>query len=128
MAICPICGYKMDHFAIKCIRCMGLGEKTITRFVTAAKPPMPQPIVMQAKLGSGIPIEIAQSSSGKTTNVGYVNRNGQENLGCTGEPGTDHCQKVYILRCRKCGTEYGANGSDIFQRKCPHCQSGRPGI
>jgi len=34
------------------------------------------------------------------------------------------------LECleNQCGHEYGANGSDIFQRKCPKCQGGKPGI
>jgi hypothetical protein len=27
-----------------------------------------------------------------------------------------------------CGREYGANGSDIFQRKCPNCQGGTSGL
>ena len=27
-------------------------------------------------------------------------------------------------KCQKCGHEYHANGSDIFQKKCPNCQGG----
>ena len=46
----------------------------------------------------------------------------------TGLPGTDHNQKIYVLRCGDCGAEYGANGSDVHIRLCPHCQSGRPGL
>lgn len=42
-------------------------------------------------------------------------------------PGNDHNQVVYLLRCRDCGNRYGANGSDIFQRKCPARGGGRPG-
>jgi hypothetical protein len=34
---------------------------------------------------------------------------------------------IYILQC-ECGYEYGANGSDIFERLCPRCQGGAPGI
>src|SRR5690606_17300415 len=64
----------------------------------------------------------------RTTETGYVNRNGQVVLRDTGLPGTDHGQKIYVLRCPKCETEYGANGSDIFQRKCPTCQGGAPGL
>lgn len=70
------------------------------------------------------------SSKGKTTFAGYVNRNEQKNLGRT-EPkraGTDHCQYVYILRCLKCRRDYGANGSDIWLRKCPFCLGGQPGL
>jgi hypothetical protein len=63
-----------------------------------------------------------------TTEIGYENPNGQVVLRPTGKEGTDHLQKVYVLRCRECGTEYGANGSDIHARLCPHCQEGRPGL
>jgi hypothetical protein len=68
------------------------------------------------------------SEVGRTTNVGYRNRNGQVNVRATGLPGTDHSQYVYVLRCEQCLHEYGANGSDIFQRKCPACQGGAPGL
>ena len=61
----------------------------------------------------------------KTTEAGYVNKNNQKNLGCTGETGTDHCQKFYQMECLKCGKKYNANGTDIWQRKCPNCQGGR---
>lgn len=65
---------------------------------------------------------------GRTTQVGYRNRNDQEVVRPTGLPGTDHLQYVYVLRCAACGCEYGANGSDIHGRKCPRCQGGRPGL
>jgi hypothetical protein len=44
--------------------------------------------------------------------------------------GTDHGQFSYKLECLEpdCGHEYGANGTDIFQRKCPRCQDGEEGI
>jgi hypothetical protein len=64
----------------------------------------------------------------ETTTPGYVNRNRQEVIRNTGLPGTDHFQFVYVLRCGDCANEYGANGSDIFQRKCPACQGGAPGL
>jgi len=63
-----------------------------------------------------------------TTQPGYVNRNGQEVVVRTDEPGNDHNQVIYVLKCHRCGERYGANGSDIFQRRCPHCDSGRPGL
>ena len=69
-----------------------------------------------------------QSGEGSTTRIGYTNRNNQINLGHRGRSGTDHCQLAYKLQCNDCGHEYGANGADIFQRKCPNCQDGRPGI
>lgn len=69
------------------------------------------------------------TTAGKTTTTssGYVNRNEQVVVGPTGLAGTDHCSYTYVLRCIKCDYKYGANGTDIFQRKCPSCQGGRPG-
>jgi len=66
--------------------------------------------------------------SAGTTQVGYINRNGQEVVRPTGKPGTDHAQYVYVLRCQTCHHEYGANGSDIFLRRCPAHDRGAPGI
>ncbi|MFB0487769.1 putative Zn finger protein [Methylobacterium sp. OAE515] len=63
-----------------------------------------------------------------TTEVGYVNRNSQEVIRRTDEPGNDHLQKVYVLRCHPCGHVYGANGTDIHLRRCPACDGGRPGL
>jgi hypothetical protein len=63
-----------------------------------------------------------------TTEPGYRNRNGQVVIRPTHLAGTDHYQYIYVLRCGKCGHEYGANGSDIFQRRCPHHQGGAPGL
>jgi len=63
-----------------------------------------------------------------TTRPGYINRNRQEVVAKTGLQGNDHNQVVYLLKCRTCGARYGANGSDIFQRRCPDCDGGRPGL
>jgi hypothetical protein len=69
-------------------------------------------------------------STGKslTTCIGYTNRNGQVVIRYTALPGTDHGQTVYQLGCSLCGHVYGANGSDIFERKCPNCQGGAAGL
>ena len=56
-----------------------------------------------------------------TTAIGYTNRNNQTVLSKTNLPGTDHGQTVYKLQCGDCGGIHGANGSDIFQRRRPHC-------
>jgi hypothetical protein len=64
----------------------------------------------------------------ETTRPGYVNRNDQRVVRDTGLPGNDHVQRVYELACGKCDAHYGANGSDIFQRKCPQCGGGAPGL
>jgi hypothetical protein len=63
-----------------------------------------------------------------TTEIGYRNRNGQVVLRKTDLPGTDHLQITYVLRCEQCGHEYGANGSDIFQRRCPAHDGGAKGL
>ena len=63
-----------------------------------------------------------------TTEIGYVNSNGQVTIRDTGLTGTDKYQRVYQLACSKCGHNYGANGSDIHDRKCPNCGDGQPGL
>lgn len=63
-----------------------------------------------------------------TTAPGYVNKNGQVTIRDTGAPGSDHFQRVYQLTCSHCGHAYGANGSDIHERKCPQCQGGAEGL
>lgn len=70
------------------------------------------------------------SGDGKTTQIGYVNLNNQRCHGHRGFPGNDHLPKAYRMECLNegCGHTYGANGSDVFQRKCPRCQGGAPGI
>ena len=65
-----------------------------------------------------------------TTRIGYVNQNKQRCAGHRGRPGTDHMQLSYRMECQMpgCGHVYGANGTDVFQRKCPQCQGGAPGL
>lgn len=41
--------------------------------------------------------------------TGSINDNLQQNMGFTGETGTDHGQKYYQRKCLKCGFEYKAN-------------------
>src|SRR5439155_17829978 len=54
--------------------------------------------------------------------------NGQTVVRRTDLHGTDHRQYIYVLRCTNCRFEYGANGTDIHDRKCPRCQEGAPGL
>lgn len=102
--------------------------------------PEPESVAMTGKvegwiLGSNWPPTRKQlgkvtstKKSASTTTPGYINRNRQEVLSKTGLPGNDHNQVVYLMKCHTCGTRYGANGSDIFQRRCPECDGGRPGL
>ena len=66
--------------------------------------------------------------SAGTTEPAYRNKNGQIVERRTDTAGNDHNKRVYVLRCENCGHQYGANGSDIWQRKCPECGGGRPGL
>lgn len=71
-----------------------------------------------------------QSGTGTTTQIGYVNRNSQRCEGTRGIAGTDHSALAYKMVCLEpaCGHVYGSNGTDVFQRRCPVHQNGRPGI
>ena len=62
-----------------------------------------------------------------TTEVGYINKNNQRNNGRTDKPGTDFGQWFYELECLECGHKYYANGSNIYEKKCPNCQGKRKG-
>ncbi|TXH35054.1 MAG: hypothetical protein E6Q92_12280 [Burkholderiaceae bacterium] len=75
-------------------------------------------------------MDLFRSGDTETTRIGYVNRNNQLCTGHRGTAGTDHGQVVYRMACMRadCGRIYGANGTDVFQRKCPHCQGGAPGL
>jgi hypothetical protein len=70
---------------------------------------------------------MAKESKG-TTVPGFENLNNQVVVRATEIPGNDHMQYVYVLKCGYCEHEYGANGSDIFQRRCPNCQDGMAGL
>ncbi|MBZ0111816.1 MAG: hypothetical protein K8J08_05105, partial [Thermoanaerobaculia bacterium] len=64
----------------------------------------------------------------ETTRSGYINRNQQRCLGTHGQPGNHPNQIAYKMECLVCGHIYGANGADVFLRRCPHHDSGALGI
>ena len=67
------------------------------------------------------------SREGKgTTDSGYENPNGQVVVRNTGERGMT-LASMYELRCKHCGDAYGANGSDIHERKCPNVREAAQG-
>jgi len=73
--------------------------------------------------------EVLMSRDSKgTTEIGYLNPNGQIVIRDTGMPGTDKFQRIYQIACSKCGHNYGANGSDCHLRLCPKCQGGADGL
>ncbi len=64
----------------------------------------------------------------RTTDPGYRNPNGQEVLARTGfRSESRDGQGIYRMRCTHCGHEYGSNGCDIHNRRCPRHQSGASG-
>jgi hypothetical protein len=60
-----------------------------------------------------------------STEIGFINKNNQRNNGKTNLQGTDNNQFFYEMECLNCGHIYHANGTDIWQRKCPLCQGGK---
>lgn len=60
--------------------------------------------------------------------VGDINRNGQRLVMKTTEKGTSGRAYLWLMHCNACSHEYYANSTEAFQRKCPNCQKGRPGI
>lgn len=61
------------------------------------------------------------NKKGKTLIEGYINKNNQENFGCTGKDGNHEGQVLYKMKCLDCGYEYESNGCDVWLRKCPRC-------
>jgi Zn finger protein HypA/HybF involved in hydrogenase expression len=68
------------------------------------------------------------TNSQGTNQPGSVNRNAQRVIRDTGLPGTEQGQTAFALECEQCQHRYATNGSDIFERRCPKCQSGKSGI
>jgi len=64
----------------------------------------------------------------ETTQPGFTNRNAQRVIRKTALPRPDDLETAYVLECGQCQHRYAANGSDIFERRCPKCQSGQPSL
>lgn len=69
-----------------------------------------------------------ENGQGEYNKIGAINKNGQLCLGSRQVRGTDHNALSFKMRCMHCDYVYGANGTDVFQRKCPRCQQGAAGI
>lgn len=64
----------------------------------------------------------------QTAEPGFRNKNNQIVIKCTGFASESAPnQTIYRLLCDLCKYEYGANGSDIHQRRCPRHQNGAKG-
>jgi hypothetical protein len=66
---------------------------------------------------------------------GQINQHGQMLVRKTDRPGNHRNQRTWILRCVGrdpdiigCGYEYGANGCDYWERRCPNHQDGAAGL
>lgn len=59
----------------------------------------------------------------RSTDVGYINKNNQKNLGYAGISETHYNQRFFQMECLECGHIYFANGCDVWLRKCPKCQA-----
>ena len=70
----------------------------------------------------------AGSSSERPTDVGYENLNEQVTQRRLGEPGLAAPDTLYVLKCRRCDTEYVVVAGDIMLRRCPACLDGPPGL
>lgn len=70
----------------------------------------------------------AEVSWDRVTSIGSRNRDGQQVIRKTSREGSVPGQRVFILQCTVCDHEYGADGSDIYDRLCPTCQDGPPGL
>lgn len=70
-----------------------------------------------------------QSARAVTVEPGTVNENGQQVVRRAGRDAQGMAgQRVYALRCSRCGHEYGEEGIRVHLRKCPKCQGGKPGL
>ena len=109
-------------------------EKGTISFVTTSESLDDRKFAEMSRLLSdkGLKIRVSRTKEGKenmpeakSTDIGYVNKNNQRNNGITPHEGTDNNQYFYEMECLNCGHKYYANGTDIWQRKCPACQGGR---
>ncbi|MAE50857.1 MAG: hypothetical protein CMH27_03520 [Micavibrio sp.] len=61
----------------------------------------------------------------KCAKPGFVNRNNQLVIDESGGYISNHdSAKAWKMYCLNCKENYGANGCDIYIRKCPNCQKG----
>ena len=57
----------------------------------------------------------------RTTRIGYRNEFDQVVIGKTAATGDRPFERIFLLRCDRCGHEHGAAGSEIHRRSCPVC-------
>ena len=95
----------------------GLGDLEVDKWIGRAR----RTREMETRIGPGSFVWE------RITRIGYVNRDGQEVIRKTTRSGPAD-QRVFVMRCRVCGYEYGAYGCDVDIRLCPKCQDGLPGL
>lgn len=131
--------YRDADTASRLLRLIGAAPETVGS-IEAIRTRALQAIATQdqarpaSREAAGLPSDRApvkkRSGKGKTLEIGRINSNGQELIRATGLPGNHPNQKLYVMRCTAagCGHTYGANGADVWLRKCPRCQGGQPGL
>lgn len=70
----------------------------------------------------------ARATVDLSTAPGFVNRSRQQVVRQADAPGGDRMQWIYELCCLDCDHRYAAKGNEIFQRRCPSCGGGPPGL
>lgn len=62
------------------------------------------------------------------TDEGFINHHGQRVVRATDLPGTGAGERVYVMACSHCAAQYGVDGSEIRECRCPECQDGAAGV
>jgi len=64
-----------------------------------------------------------------SANVGDVNKNHQTLIEQSKVRSSNHQYAlIWKVRCGDCENEYGVNSCDFHNRRCPHCQGGKPSV
>ncbi len=92
--------------------------------LTASQRPEPRAPSRPNSIAPGPRATVTRTS----TDPGYENSNRQTVVRLAETHGHGRGPRVYVMRCMRCGTHYGANVSDIDSRACPACMDGPPGV
>lgn len=64
------------------------------------------------------------TTTDRPTDAGYQNAHQQKVIRVTSVSG----QRVYVLLCGKCHVQYGTDGAQIEERRCPYCMGGESAL
>jgi hypothetical protein len=60
----------------------------------------------------------------RMTTIGHVNEHGQEVVARTNASGRMPFDRVYQIRCTRCGHRHESDGGEIHKSRCPICPPG----